>query len=213
MQKAFEIFRAKFADSVTLVHPNENLPYSIYTDASGKTVGAVLMQTNEQGETCLVSTASRVLSGAEQRCSVAEQELSAIVYGLEKFRVYVYGHKIYLNTDNKALTFLNRCALTSNRIARWVLQIQDYDIEIKHISGSKNFLADTISRNPGGLSKNEIKALTKPREMKIMAINLGVDQSVAHKLKDLAAFQDNDPKLRDVKLVIQQTSVESVSTT
>jgi hypothetical protein len=80
-------FGAKFADSVTLVHPNENLPYSIYTYASGKAVGAVLMQTSEQGETCLVSTASRVLSGTEQRYTVAEQELLAIVYGLEKFRV------------------------------------------------------------------------------------------------------------------------------
>jgi hypothetical protein len=93
------------------------------------------MQTNNQGETHIVSTASRVLSPAEQRFTVAEQELLAIMYSLEKFRNYVYGHKIYLNTDNKALTFINKCTLTSNRIARWVLQLQDYDVEIKHISG------------------------------------------------------------------------------
>jgi hypothetical protein len=79
MQKAFEIVRTKFAGSVTLVHPNENLLYSINTDDNGKAIGAAQMETNERDETCLVSTASRVQSGAEQRYSVAEQELLAIV--------------------------------------------------------------------------------------------------------------------------------------
>jgi hypothetical protein len=67
------------------------------------------MQTNKEGETHIVSTASRVLSGVEQRYSVDELELLAIVYSLEKFRIFVYGHKIFLKTDNKALTFLSRC--------------------------------------------------------------------------------------------------------
>jgi hypothetical protein len=50
LQKAFEVLRAKFAHSIQLVHPDETLPYSINTDASIKAIGAVLMQTNRQGE-------------------------------------------------------------------------------------------------------------------------------------------------------------------
>jgi hypothetical protein len=123
LQKAFEVLRSIFAHSVHLIHPDETLPYSINTDASSKAIGAVLMQTDRHGEKLLVSTASRVLSPAERRFTVAEHELLAIVYALEKFRIYICGHKVYLNTDNKALTFLSRCALTSSRVARWVMQI------------------------------------------------------------------------------------------
>jgi hypothetical protein len=193
-QEAFEVLRSKFAESIHLIHPDESLPYFVNTDASGKAIGAVLMQNDAQGEMQIVSTASRVLKPAEQRYTVAEQELLAITFALEKFRLYVYGHKIHLNTDNKALTFLNRCTLTSSRIARWVLQLQEYDLEIRHISGVENHLADTISRNPGGLNEGEIKALIQPRELMIATIDLGVDTSVNQKLKRLATFQARDPR-------------------
>jgi hypothetical protein len=94
LQEAFETLRSKFADSIHLVHPDETLPYAINTDASNRAIGAVLMQSDRQGETNLVSTASRVLSPTEQRYSVAEQELLAVVYALEKFRIYIYIHTV-----------------------------------------------------------------------------------------------------------------------
>jgi hypothetical protein len=43
-QEAFEVLRSKFAESIHLVHPDESLPYFVNTDASGKAIGAVLMQ-------------------------------------------------------------------------------------------------------------------------------------------------------------------------
>jgi hypothetical protein len=162
LQQAFEIPRSKFANSVHLVHPDQSLPYSVSTDASKRAVGAVLMQTNERGEMHLVSTTSRVLSDVEQRYSVAEQELLAIVYALEKFRVYVCGHQVTLCTDNKALSFLNKCSLTSSRIARWVMEIQGYTLDTQHVSGTKNILADAISRNPAGLTEAAIRDFLRP---------------------------------------------------
>jgi hypothetical protein len=97
------------------------LPYIINTDASLKAIAGVLMQTDRDGKTHVVSTASRVLTQTERRYTVAEKELLAIVFSLEKFKLYVFGHEIQLNTDNKALSFLNKCALTSNRVTRWVM--------------------------------------------------------------------------------------------
>jgi hypothetical protein len=119
LDKAIEKLRSKFANSVHLLHQDESLPYTINTDASGKAIGAVLMQTNRQGETYLVSTASRVLSQTERLYSVAGQELLANVYAIvEKFRIFIYVHEVHLHTNNKALTFLSRCALTSSRMDR-----------------------------------------------------------------------------------------------
>jgi len=54
------------------------------------------------------------------------------------------------------VTFLNRCAFTSNRVARWMVNLQLYDIELLHVNVARNYLADIISRNPAGLNANEI---------------------------------------------------------
>jgi hypothetical protein len=206
LQRAFEVLRAKFAYSIHLIHPDESLPYTINTDASGKAVAGILMQTNRDGETFIVSTASRVLNPTEQRYSVAEQELPAIAFFLEKFRIYVYGHEINLNTENKALSFINKCALTSNRISRWILQMQEYDLMARHISCASNFLADTVSPNPAGLSESEIKGLKQPRGFMVSAMNLGVDSSVGKKIKDLATYQNRDPRISDLMRTVKQQS-------
>ena len=91
MQSAFETLRERFAHRLHLIQPDDNLPYIIHTDASGEAVAAVLMQTKEDGETRIVSTASSVLTLAERRYSTCEQELLAIVYALQKFRIYIFG--------------------------------------------------------------------------------------------------------------------------
>jgi hypothetical protein len=123
MQEAFESLRGKFANTIHLVQPDEDLPYLINTDASARAIGAVLSQ-DRQGNTNIVSTASRVLTQTEKWYTTCEQELLGIVFALEKFRIYIYGHKIILYTDNKILTFLNRCAITANRVARWMVNLQ-----------------------------------------------------------------------------------------
>ena len=83
----------------------------------------------------IVSTASRVLNQTEQRYTTCEKELLAVVCALQRFRIYIYERKVTLFTDNKALLFLHRCVITSNRVARWMVQIQEYDLEIRHIRG------------------------------------------------------------------------------
>jgi hypothetical protein len=75
------------------------------------------------GETHIVSMASRVLTRTERRYSVAEQEMLSIVFALDKFIIYIFGYEVYMRTENKALSFLGKCALTSNRITKWVTQI------------------------------------------------------------------------------------------
>ena len=71
------------------------------------------MQTDENRKTYIISTASRVLTATEQKYSTCEQEFLATVYALNKFRIYVFGHKILLRTDNKDLSFLQKCTTTS----------------------------------------------------------------------------------------------------
>jgi hypothetical protein len=84
-------------------------------------------------------------------------------------------------------------------MAKWVLQSQEYDIHISHISGTQNYLADIISRHPAGLTLEEIKQLTRPRYIMMAAVRLNIDPQVKKELKVLAAYQDNDPYIKPNK--------------
>ena len=75
------------------------------------------------------------------------------------------------------------------------MQIQEYDLHIEHIKGNKNFLADTISRNPAGIREQDTKELFKPRTLMVATIELGVYNSVERNLKELAKIQAQDERL------------------
>jgi hypothetical protein len=82
------------------------------------------MQQGENGNFNIISTASRVLNPAEQRYNTCEKELLAIFYALQRFKFHIYGRNVILFTDNQAITFLQKCVITSNRVARWMIEIQ-----------------------------------------------------------------------------------------
>ena len=166
------------------------------------------MQQDREGNTSIVSTASRVLTPTEQRYTTCEQELLGIIFALEKFRIYIYGHKVLLYTDNKALTFLNRCAITPNRVARWMLSLQWYDIELRHVKGTQNHLADVISQNPARLDATEIQNLTKPNAIMVNATKLDIDRSVCKDLRHLTEVQMTDPSIQRIQeRIVQRPTV------
>jgi hypothetical protein len=94
---AFETLREKFANTIHLIQPDERLLYIMHTDASSKAIGTVLMQKGSEDNVNIVSTASKVMNSAEKHYTTCEQELLAVVYMLEKFRVHMYGNKIFVN--------------------------------------------------------------------------------------------------------------------
>ena len=72
----------------------------------------------------------------------------AVVYGLEKFHYYVYGRAVTVETDQKPLEAIFKKYLSAAppRIARMMLRIQKYDVEIKYVQRKKIPLADAFSR-------------------------------------------------------------------
>jgi hypothetical protein len=61
-QSAFEMVRAKFSEAILLLHPSENRPFAIFTDASGYAIGGVLTQEGDAEQFDIISTASRVFT-------------------------------------------------------------------------------------------------------------------------------------------------------
>ena len=198
LQRAFETLRSKFAESICLVHPDEEKSWIINTDASGKAIGSVLIQQGENGDFNIISTASRVLKPAEQRYTSCEKELLAIIYDLQRFKNYIYGRKVILYTDNQAITFLHKCVITSNLVARWMIEIQQFDLEIRHIKGVQNHLADVLSRSPTGLT-DETRKLARPGQIMVHKIQVYEDKPLTKELQTLATLQDADERLAAIK--------------
>jgi transposase InsO family protein len=117
----------------------------IQTDASGCGLGAVLLQKGN-----VILYASRKLTDCECRYSQLEKEFLAIVFALYRFRGFVFGLHINIETDNKPVVSFFEKAMDKLplRIQRWMLRLQGFRFRIRHIAGSKNVLADTFSRAP-----------------------------------------------------------------
>ncbi|EDW54715.1 GM20830 [Drosophila sechellia] len=58
------------------------------------------------------------------------------------------GYHFKVITDHMALKWLNNIESPSGRIARWALELQQYDFEISYRKGQLNIVADALSRQP-----------------------------------------------------------------
>ena len=84
----------------------------------------------------------------QQDYSTVEKETLALLLALTHFDVYLgstpFTIKVY--TDHNLLTFIHRMKNKNQRLLRWSLALQEYDLLIKHIAGRDNVVADTLSR-------------------------------------------------------------------
>ncbi|XP_062109887.1 uncharacterized protein LOC133821759 [Humulus lupulus] len=142
---AFNILKESLTTAPIIQPPNWELPFELMCDASDYAVGAVLGQ--RVGKLPhVIYYASRTLNDAQLNYSTTEKELLAVIYALEKFRSYLIGTKVIIYTDHAALKYLLAKKEAKPRLIRWILLLQEFDLEIKDKSGSENLVADHLSR-------------------------------------------------------------------
>ncbi|XP_003731307.2 uncharacterized protein K02A2.6-like [Strongylocentrotus purpuratus] len=159
-ETAFNTLKGRIAEPPVLAHFTPSAETYVTTDASAFAIGAVLSQTID-GSVRPVAFASRALSDTERKYSTGEREALACIYACEHWHMYLYGRKFTLRTDHQALTTLLSTSGSGHRplrIYRWSDRLHQYDFKVEYLAGSRNRVADMLSRTPNANSNRDSHA-------------------------------------------------------
>lgn len=145
---AFEKVKAMLSNSPILMSPDFNKRFKLFVDASDVAAGAVLMQEDTQGIDHPVCYFSKKFNQHQQNYSTIEKETLSLVLALNHFDVYLscVQEPTIVFTDHSPLVFINKMKNNNQRILRWSLILQEYAIDIHHLPGKENIVADALSR-------------------------------------------------------------------
>lgn len=145
-QTSFNELKNSLMHDPVLATPDSKLPYFLQTDASEAALYAVLLQERD-GVLHTVAYHSATFNKHQRSYSTIEKELLSIISAIKKFECYIYGQpQLQVYTDHNPLTFLTRNQFTNQRLLRWSLILQSYNINVKHIKGTENVIVDALSR-------------------------------------------------------------------
>jgi hypothetical protein len=116
---------------------NWNLPFHISTNASYSTIGVVLGQ-KENLLTYVIYFIRNNLALVELNYIVTRIKFLAVVYAINKFRHYITGYGVFIHIDHFAIRYFMNKPITNDRITRWLLLLQEFDITIMDWLGKEN---------------------------------------------------------------------------
>ncbi|GKF72493.1 reverse transcriptase domain-containing protein, partial [Tanacetum coccineum] len=132
--EAFELLKEKLTNAPIMVSPDWSQPFELI----------------------------KTLNNTQQNYTITEKELLAVVFAFDKFRSYLVLSKTVVFTDHSALKYLFAKQDAKSHLIRWILLLQEFDIEMKNKKGATNVAADHLLRleNPHQ-SKLEKKEITE----------------------------------------------------
>ncbi len=116
-------------------------------DASDVGVGAALILDDRNGVDHPVCYFSKKLN-KQRNYSTIEKECLALILALQHFEVYLNSASslAVVNSDHNPLTFIEHMKNKKQRLLRWSLFLQEYNLDIRHIKGKDNLITYALSR-------------------------------------------------------------------
>ncbi|MCI13162.1 Ty3/gypsy retrotransposon protein, partial [Trifolium medium] len=124
--------------------PDFTKKFTVETDASGKGIGAVLMQNKHP-----IAYISKSLGPRQHAMSVYERELLAIIYAVQKWGAYLSHAPFIIKTDQKSIKHILEQKLNTPFQQAWVSKLMGFEFEIQYKEGNTNLAADALSRKEG----------------------------------------------------------------
>ena len=141
---AFEEIKSRLVQAPIMAAPEWDRGFEVMCDASDFAMGAVLGKRKEKIFRAIYY-ASTTFNEAQENYSTTEKEILAIVFACEKFRPYILGSHVIVHTDHAAIKYLMSKREAKPRLIRWVLLLQEFDLEIKDKKGCDNVIVDHLS--------------------------------------------------------------------
>ena len=147
-ETAFHKIKAILMSSPVLTAPDFQKQFKLSVDASDKGCGGVLMQEGENEIDHPICYFSKKFDKHQKNYSTIEKECLAMLLALQHFDVYLNTtvYPVLVFTDHNPLTFIHRMKNKNQRLVRWSLTLQEYNLDIRHIKGKDNVMADALSR-------------------------------------------------------------------
>ena len=205
--RAVRYLKDRLSSEPILSYPDFSQPFRVECDASTKGIGACLSQ-KVDGRTRVIQYISRTTRKSERNYSQYDLEALALTWSCAVFRPYVIGTKFEVVTDNKAVKEAFKSVHKSGRLARWALQLMEYDFTITHRAGKKSLHVDALSRQPlddtspfGCHSVENLYPRSKSLESldtdSWLSSSLGYDQEGCHSLMTMINAVDAKALLDD----------------
>ena len=121
----------------------------------------------------------------------------AIVFACQKFDQYIYGKKVWVETDHKPLEKITRKSILAapRRLQRMLLTLQRYNLDVVYHTGSQQVIADTLSRFP-------VEAGWEGRSSQQEVLNIAAMEEEAQELsriKEQEFVRVKDQRLEEVQ--------------
>ena len=185
-EQVFQRLKHLLCSAPILAYSDFSQAFILQTDASDYGVGAVLSQLDELGNEKVIAYASKALSPREQKYSTTEKEAFAVVFGTAHFRVYLLGRHFKLVTDHSALRWLHTME-AKGRLARWIMDLQEFDFSVAHRAGRIHNNADALSRlvqaNSSDSITSIIKVASQPAFVSTIRVKLSGERTAIVKLE------------------------------
>jgi hypothetical protein len=162
-EKAFTKIKEAFTKAPLLRHFDPSKRSRVETDASISAVAGVLSQIGDDGHWHPIAFYSQKLDETQSRYETHDQELMAIVEAFRHWRHYLEGvsEPTQVLSDHQSLMAFMNTKKLSRRQARWAMELNGYDLEIKHQAGKRN-PADGPSRRPDYVSESDANTYDIP---------------------------------------------------
>ncbi|EFP06104.1 hypothetical protein CRE_05815 [Caenorhabditis remanei] len=205
-QESFDQLKAALCCTPVLQAPRAGFPFVIESDASSIAVGALLLQTGEDGELHPIAYDSRKLTTTERKYPPIETEALALAFAVKAFRTYILGSSVTAIVDHRPLTSLMHRRDLIGRLAKYQIILQEMDLTIIYRPGKLNSVCDALSRYIG----NEVKECREKPSKKSEEVHNVEDSSESIDQGVIKKIQEETPWIAEISKKLEQMDLNSL---